>query len=325
MLRFILGLGVVVGSSALARAAPVVGGTRVPIGKWRDVVLVINESSTCSGTLIAPDIVLTAGHCVDAKPIEVLTDTIDYARPGGDRIAVKWARAYPNWEHRYDVGVLMLEHVARGHGRTVASACTINAALEEPNASVHVVGFGLASSSGDDENSALREADLPVIDPFCAMDVACEPSVAPHGEFIAGGRGTDSCFGDSGGPVYLETPDGPALAGVVSRGLALPGAPCGNGGVYVRADKVVAWVQSITHARLTRTSCGGRADDGGTGEAEGGGCSSGGSGAGLVIGLGIFAVGATSRRRPRPDPRGDPRPLDPPSRQAVDVRRGFAA
>ena len=44
--------------------------------------------------------------------------------------------------------------------------------------------------------------------------MGCNPNVAPGGEFIAGGSGTaDSCFGDSGGPVYLDTPAGPVLIG----------------------------------------------------------------------------------------------------------------
>jgi hypothetical protein len=80
---------------------------------------------------------------------------------------------------------------------------------------------------------------------------------------MAGGHGADSCFGDSGGPVYIDTKDGHghALVGVVSRGLALPAAACGNGGVYVRVDKIISWVQSITGRTVTRTQCTGRTDD----------------------------------------------------------------
>jgi len=280
--------------TARAAEAPVVGGTRVPPGKWRDAVVVFGRDAICSGTLIAPDVVLTAGHCIEAEPIEVLTDTVDYGKPGGDRIKVKWSRAYPDWEHRYDVGVIMLEHVARGKPRKVAAACTVREGLVE-GALVHLVGFGAATSGGDDRNSALREANVPVLDPTCTMDLACEPSIAPRGEFVAGGRGADSCFGDSGGPVYLDTADGPALVGVVSRGLALPGAPCGNGGVYVRADKVVSWIQRVTGAKLARTSCGGKADTDDEEVPGEGGCS---TGAGAGLGAGLVAL-AVCRRRSR--------------------------
>ena len=124
--------------------APVVGGTPVPAGNWRDVVAVFAEDSICSGTLIAPDVVLTAGHCVEAGPVEVLVDTVDYGDPGGDIIPVKWSRAYPDWQHRYDIGVIMLEHVARPKPRMIASACTTRELLVA-GAEVRAVGFGLAS------------------------------------------------------------------------------------------------------------------------------------------------------------------------------------
>jgi secreted trypsin-like serine protease len=281
--------------TARAAEAPVVGGTPVPLNKWRDAVVVLGRDAVCTGTLIAPDVVLTAGHCIEIHPIEVITDTVDWGKPGGDRIKVKWSRAYPDWEHRYDVGVIMLEHVARGKPRTVAAACTARTELVA-GAMVHLVGFGATTKAGDDPNTALREASVPVIDPTCTTDPACEPSIAPRGEFMAGGHGADSCFGDSGGPVYLDTASGPALIGVVSRGLSLPGAPCGNGGIYVRADKVVSWIQSVTGAKLTRTTCAGRAD-GEDEEAPGdGGCSTG-TGAGLGGGLAALAALRARRRR----------------------------
>lgn len=273
----------------------VVGGTVVPEGKWRDVVAVIGADATCTGTLIAPDIVLTAGHCIDIEPYEVRTDTIDYAS-GGDRIPVKWARAYPNWESKYDVGVIMLDHVARGRARKIAPACAARDALVQ-GAMVHLVGFGLTAPDAD-SNTQLREVDVPIMDPTCEDDVSCQSAVAPHGEFLAGGLGVDSCFGDSGGPVFMETAEGPALLGVVSRGLAIPGAACGGGGVYVRADKIVSWAQSITGVDFKPAPCEGSAD-GDEGEEDLGGCSSGGGIGGMltVLGLGIGITRRSGRRR----------------------------
>lgn len=261
---------------AEAQPAPIVGGSRAPEGRWNDVVAVIGVAGSCTGTLIAPDVVLTAGHCIDIEPYEVVTSTTDFARPGGEQIAVKWARAYPDWQQRYDVGVLMLEHMARPQPRPIAAACHTNARLLE-SAPLTIVGYGLVTPAGTDDNTRLHEASAPVLDPFCTDAAGCEPEVRPNGEFTAGGRGTDSCFGDSGGPAFLDTPAGPALVGVVSRGLALPGLPCGNGGVYVRADQIVAWAQSVTGRRFVRTTCDGerddRGDDPGAVDDDAGGCS----------------------------------------------------
>ena len=279
--------------------APVVGGTPAPEGRWPDVVAVVGAAGTCTGTLIADDVVLTAGHCIDLEPTEIITNTVDAGHPyPGVHIAVKWARAYPSWWDRYDIGVLMLEHAAWPAPRTIASACHANRALAD-GALLHVVGFGLTTPDASDDNTRLHEATLPVIDPFCEGAPGCNAAVAPKGEIAAGGRGVDSCFGDSGGPALLDTPDGPVLVGVVSRGLAVPGQPCGNGGIYARVDKVVAWIQQVTNRTLRRTTCDGRADAAGAivDEPEDiGGCAAGGrSGAAMML----LIVALARRRRAR--------------------------
>lgn len=286
---------------AAAETSSIVGGSSVPRGRWPDAVAVLGEEGTCTGTLVAPDVVLTAGHCIEARPYEVVVDTIDYTQPaaaaGGERIRVTWSRAYPNWETRYDVGVLLLEHAATyAKPRVVTSACTARS-LVQPNTPVEIVGFGLATAQALDDNTRLHQATVTITDPTCTLDPACNPTIAPNGEFMAGGHGADSCFGDSGGPVYIDTQDGHghALLAVVSRGRALPNVPCGDGGVYVRVDKVISWVQSITGRKLARTTCtssGDEADDDTDPAASGatslstdsGGCSTG-SAAGIVAAL----------------------------------------
>lgn len=277
----------------------VVGGSLAPPGKWPDVVAVLAKTAACSGTLIAPDVVLTAGHCIEPGPVEVVVDSVDYAdRSQGVRVPVKWARAYPLWDRRYDIGVVMLEHPAPGAARKVAAACTARERLVA-GAQLRVVGFGLATRDASDRNTRLREATVPVIDASCTMDLACEPSIAPHGEFIAGGAGSDACFGDSGGPIFVDDGHGPAVIGVVSRGVALPGAPCGNGGVYVRVDKVVSWIQSVTGIKVARTSCEGPADqpDREPDSAGSGGCATGGQSSGFVVAALGLLLGRLRARR----------------------------
>lgn len=297
-------LAISTAASASSTPPPVVGGTRAAPGDWPDVVAVLGPGGACTGTLIAPDVVLTAGHCADIAPSTVIANTIDYRDPhAGETIRVKSVRAYPRWEETYDVAVIVLDHVAKPAPRAVATGCLANRLLGQRRPAT-VVGFGLTSPRADDDNTALHQANVPILDPTCATDPTCAPEVAPYGEFTAGGRGTDSCFGDSGGPALLEGPEGPVLAGVVSRGLALPGIPCGNGGVYVRADKVTAWIERITKRKLTRVGCGGPADDPEIAEAEAedaddgaGGCDAGGGGSGTAILLLGAALAAAVRRQ----------------------------
>ena len=286
-------------SNAFAMEAPVVGGTQVPLGKWPDAVLVVAPTALCSGTLIAPTVVLTAGHCIETHPVEVWTGTVDFGASPGERIPVARALAYPSWEHSFDVGVLVLARAASPPPRAVASTCTADAALVR-GAEVQLVGFGLTTESGTGENTALNEAPLAVTDPDCTTAASCQPAIAPRGEFVAGGNGRDACFGDSGGPVYLVTPAGAALLGVVSRGLSdRADVPCGGGGVFERADKVASWVRRQTGAHLERTHCTGKADDEDDAPDDAGGCSSGGAsnGALVVLALGLGLVSVARRRR----------------------------
>jgi len=76
--------------------------------------------------------------------------------------------------------------------------------------------------------------------------------VSPGGELAAGGMGIDSCNGDSGGPLYLLTDYGTFLVGVTSRGYTTSTKPCGDGGIYVRPDKVIDQLETMAGVALTR-------------------------------------------------------------------------
>ena len=278
--------------------SPVVGGTPARPGEWPDVVLVVGNNALCTGTLVASDVVLTAGHCIGISPRAVLVGSVDYATRAGELIAVQKAIAYPDWQHHYDVGVLVLARPAPARPRAIASACTIASDLRN-GAAVEVVGFWLTSPAGTGSNTKLNEAALVVSDATCANDPYCQPSIAPGGEFVAGGHGTDSCFGDSGGP--LLSPHG-AQIGVVSRGIDTGGEPCGGRGVYVRADKVVPWIEQVTGRKLVRATCTGKGD-GEDPPAEISGCSAGGGAALggallILVALWILTIprSATTRR-----------------------------
>ena len=296
-----------ISTPALAGNAPVVGGTAVPLGAYPDVVVVLAATAACSGTLIASDVVLTAGHCIGIKPEVVIIDTIDYGKPGGEVIKVKSATAYPSWQTEYDVGILVLETPAKEKPGVVASTCTATEHLMT-GAPVRVVGFGLTTKSGTGSNTSLHTATMPVDDATCTTDPSCAPAVAPGGEFTAGGDGTDACFGDSGGPIYVDTDQGPSLIGVVSRGLEVAGTPCGNGGVYVRADKVVAWIEKETGRTIARSKCDDPADGPGDGLPtvdDGGGCSAGAGvlGGGILVVIAALWILTAPRRREARAPR----------------------
>jgi secreted trypsin-like serine protease len=64
-------------------------------------------------------------------------------------------------------------------------------------------------------------------------------------EFVAGGRGFDSCNGDSGGPAYISVNNTIKVAGLTSRATSNSQHPCGDGGIYVRIDKHMEFIKQI--------------------------------------------------------------------------------
>ncbi len=239
---------------AHAGTAPVVGGSTVPAGKWPDTVAIIGVKGTCTGTLIAPTVVLTAGHCAEIEPEQIIADTTDFAEQGGTHVNVKSITAYPDWRASYDVSLIVLDKPVTGIApRAVATACTFGGF--GTSSQVHLVGFGLTDQDGVGSNTGLHEAIAQVRDPDCSWEHGCKPAVAPGGEFVAGGAGTDSCFGDSGGPVYLDTPRGVVAIGAVSRGVDGSTSPCGGGGIYVRTDKIVDWIEATAGTEITKDDC----------------------------------------------------------------------
>src|SRR5580704_1687783 len=239
-------------STAIAHAAdPVVGGTPVPAGTWPDAVAVIGATGTCSGTLIAPDIVLTAGHCSEIEPQRIVAATSDYDH-GGVEVVVAATIPHPSWSMSYDVALLVLETpVPDIAPRAIGIGCTF--ADFVPGSKVDLVGFGLTDDTATGDNTLLHEAMVQVTDPTCADGDGCRPSIAPGGEFVAGGDGVDTCDGDSGGPVYFATPRGEVVVGVVSRGVSGASSACGGGGIYVRTDKIAAWLAEVAGSVTTDT------------------------------------------------------------------------
>jgi hypothetical protein len=239
--------------------APVVGGTPAAEGRWPDAVaLFVDDQFFCSGVLVAPDLVLTAGHCgfgVDYA----LVGTADTAS-GGQAIDVVEFVVHDDPLGTLDVAAMRLAHPAYGiEPRAIARDCVLAEDLF-PGAPVQIVGFGAIDPWAEEWTTQLHEAQTTVLDPACVdFDAGCNEDVSPGAELIAGGGGVDSCLGDSGGPLYLLGSHGDLLVGITSRGVWGADTPCGGGGIYVRADAVAEWVEETVGVELPRPVCDGNA------------------------------------------------------------------
>lgn len=236
------------------QASPVVGGSPADPGAWPDAAALFTQQAfACTGTLVAPDLVLTAGHC-GFNVTEVVLGTVDHGS-GGERLPVARVTAHPDYFTTFDVAVVELARPATTPHRLLALDCIERGWLVTGN-EVAIVGYGATDSYAQQWGSVLNEARTVIRDASCAdLASGCNATVSPGGELVAGGDGIDSCNGDSGGPLYLLTPEGAFLAGITSRAASPATVPCGDGGIYVRPDAVLDWVEDVTGRTLDRPQC----------------------------------------------------------------------
>ena len=234
-------------AAAAPGAAPVIGGSAVPEGMWRDTAAVLyGGQQGCTGVLIAPTVALTAAHCADPDegdlPDGVLLGATTLARPSeGETIDLAKVVMHPGGV--YDLAVLVLAEPSTIAPRPLATGW-VRADIVD-GARVAFVGYGAVDRDGNQYVDELQHATSTITDAGCTRHRGCAPSARPGGELGAGGMGIDTCPGDSGGPMYLETDYGAFLAGITSRGYDDNQFWCSEGGIYVRPDKdeLVAWIE----------------------------------------------------------------------------------
>lgn len=249
---------------ALDEPHGVVGGDPVPPGGWPDAAAVVFYDSYvgCTGTLIAPNAVLTAAHCAGGIT-DVIIGTRNWTTNQGEEIGVKRTIVHPSYSSGgYDIAVLLLHRNASAEPRIIGTDCVADVALQD-DAEVAVVGFGMVNTAGTQSTTRLHDGRTTIDSHDCSRSYAdgvwmgCQPSINPGGELGAGGDGVDACFGDSGGPLYLMTERGAYLVGVTSRayGGVNPNYPCRDGGIFVRPDAVVPWLEQKIGSKLPRPEC----------------------------------------------------------------------
>lgn len=236
----------------------IVGGRPTPRGSYPDCCLIgqgnPNGSQVwyCTGVLIHPRVVLTAGHCHDSrqglKPSLVALGAEKQTELGhAEIVSVKRAAVHPEYATTgfHDLCVLVLRRAAGTAPVAIATAAELKAATRTT-----LVGFGnndLASSRGF---GIKREVEVSIKHIRRRKEDDLDAAEERLGfesdlEFVAGGDGFDSCNGDSGGPAYIGSKTKRRVAGITSRATDTARNPCGDGGIYTRLDVHLPFIQRV--------------------------------------------------------------------------------
>lgn len=244
--RYVANLREVARRSANAR---IIGGTEVGASEFQDCVAVGNDNMWgCTGTLIAPDVVLTAAHCQQLHTrVFVGRDVTKSGRIFKVRKHVRHARF--DEEFNNDLMILFLDKKVTG----VKPRARATKALIDKATVARLVGFGSTRLDGTGQLGAKLQTDVPIVSQSCRGKVNGESDSQAYGchlnrEIVAGKPLLlhDSCKGDSGGPLFVENAKGQwLLAGTTSRGTDRATTMCGDGGLYVRVDAYEKWIASV--------------------------------------------------------------------------------
>ncbi len=209
--------------SGVPAHAIVGGGVPSAEGVGRSVVTIVgSRGNFCTGSLIAPKLVLTVAHCVqpgatykiveygaDRKP--VLRDVRTVAiHPGFDMQAMLAHRATA------DVALLQLEAAPAGKKPAVLGIPQIPIVA---GGRFTIAGVGVTIRGEGSSGGIVRVAGLVATGKPGTLQIRL---VDPLTQGVRDGLG--ACTGDSGGPVFEDRQSGPALVGRRQLGRPAPTA-----------------------------------------------------------------------------------------------------
>lgn len=178
----------------------------------------------CTGTLVHPQVVLYAAHCGKQRKV-MFGETY---RGAVKTVPIKFCKINPEYRgisKGTDYAFCVLSEPVKG---VTIAPIAYGCELEQirPGAKVWSVGFG----ETDHKISGVKhEVEVPV-----------NKLILNGREVMTGGNGKATCYGDSGGPTFIQLSDGSwRIMGITSYGSS---SQCGHPSGLTMANIAVPWI-----------------------------------------------------------------------------------
>uniref|UniRef100_A0A8C5LW94 Transmembrane serine protease 2 n=1 Tax=Leptobrachium leishanense TaxID=445787 RepID=A0A8C5LW94_9ANUR len=237
------------GSRPTSSSSRIVGGSLAAANDWPwQIALHKNGRFTCGGSIITPNWIVTAAHCVEGYTAYPSLWTVYYGstvKGEGNVSDVTNVISHQNYNTKtkdYDIALIKLKSPITFTTGTTKPVCLPNHEMNwAADTSCWISGWG-AISQGGVSTAYLRAAYVKIIDSTTCNQPNVYDGIITSSMFCAGflSGGVDACQGDSGGPLVSKTNGLWWLVGDTSWGTGC--ANYNKPGVYGNVTVFLEWI-----------------------------------------------------------------------------------